>query len=278
MSKWSEMRAIKFLDIYEKHECLWNNRIEAYKDRTAKSNALEAILKELNMPDLTPNDIKLKIKSIRTTYKRELTAVLKSLRNQKTRSYTPKLFWFSRADRFLRDVSGRRGSNGMKPPVKTYDEAEENFNEHEEEEEEEQTTNGQVYKSEHLIENKTINETNFVPVEQQPQVLEQNGNSETIVENAIYTPYRDVDDQQEYVNVKHQPQLEPTTSTNTTMRDDDEFALFCRSVAAQLRSIPDSYSRAVAKFKIQQILFEAETGHYKKSTVITIPSTQTLHS
>lgn len=59
---------------------------------------------------------------------------------------------------------------------------------------------------------------------------------------------------------------------------DDEFELFCRSVAAQLRSVPDSYSRSVAKLKIQQILFEAETGHYKNSPCITIPIVQQINS
>lgn len=58
----------------------------------------------------------------------------------------------------------------------------------------------------------------------------------------------------------------------------DEFDLFCRSVAAQLRSISDTYSRSVAKLKIQQILFEAETGHYRSSPCITIPVTQNVNN
>lgn len=41
---------------------------------------------------------------------------------------------------------------------------------------------------------------------------------------------------------------------------DDDLVIFGQSIASQLRAIPDSYSRSVAKLRIQQVLFEAETG------------------
>lgn len=42
----------------------------------------------------------------------------------------------------------------------------------------------------------------------------------------------------------------------------EEFIKFGESVACQLSKIPDSYSRSVAKLKINQIIFEAEIGIY----------------
>lgn len=112
MPKWSDIRALQFLDIYEKHECLWNPRIEEYKNKSARNAAFDAMLAELQIPDLTANDIKLKIKSIRTTYKRELSTVLKAEANRTKDGpvYKPKLFWFHRADSFLRPVSTSRFS------------------------------------------------------------------------------------------------------------------------------------------------------------------------
>lgn len=41
---------------------------------------------------------------------------------------------------------------------------------------------------------------------------------------------------------------------------EDDLVIFGQSIASQLRAIPDPYSRSVAKLRIQQVLFEAETG------------------
>lgn len=45
----------------------------------------------------------------------------------------------------------------------------------------------------------------------------------------------------------------------------EEFAKFGESIAVQLAEIPDSYSRSVAKLRINQILFEAEIGVYAQT-------------
>lgn len=45
----------------------------------------------------------------------------------------------------------------------------------------------------------------------------------------------------------------------------EEFAKFGESIAMQLAEIPDSYSRSVAKLRINQILFEAEIGIYTQT-------------
>ena len=45
----------------------------------------------------------------------------------------------------------------------------------------------------------------------------------------------------------------------------EEYIKFGESIALQLAEIPDSYSRSVAKLKINQILFEAEIGVYAQT-------------
>ncbi|KYN02752.1 Laccase-1 [Cyphomyrmex costatus] len=45
----------------------------------------------------------------------------------------------------------------------------------------------------------------------------------------------------------------------------EEFVKFGESIAVQLAEIPDSYSRSVAKLRINQILFEAEIGIYAQT-------------
>jgi len=51
-----------------------------------------------------------------------------------------------------------------------------------------------------------------------------------------------------------------TPNGGTVSNNDDDLIIFGQSIASQLRSIPDPYSRSLAKLRIQQVLFEAETG------------------
>ncbi|KAG5345213.1 LAC1 protein, partial [Acromyrmex charruanus] len=57
----------------------------------------------------------------------------------------------------------------------------------------------------------------------------------------------------------HQPDEKERKKTK------EEFAKFGESIAVQLAEIPDSYSRSVAKLRINQILFEAEIGIYAQT-------------
>lgn len=70
--------------------------------------------------------------------------------------------------------------------------------------------------------------------------------------------------------------LELATNGNPNLSfsagDDDLFA-FGQSIASQLRTVVDPYARSVAKLRIQQVLFEAETGQSSEAV-----STTHLHS
>lgn len=118
--KWREDVTPLFLDLYKTHECLWNNKSEKYKNRVLREKAMKSLLSELNIPDLSETDIKLKIKSIRTRYMAELNKVLKSEKSGIGRDdiYVPKLFWFSQADSILRPVSVSRNSSSNLVSIK----------------------------------------------------------------------------------------------------------------------------------------------------------------
>lgn len=92
-----------FLEAYRRQPCLYNSLLETYKNRVAREEAYEAIIKSLNIPHLTVLDIKLKIKSVRTVYTKELRILMR--KKEQNQCYEPKLFWFKRADSFLRSVS-----------------------------------------------------------------------------------------------------------------------------------------------------------------------------
>lgn len=82
------------------------------KTETPRDKAYESICFALNLPGLSVNDIKTKIKTIRTNYKCELNKILKSEKSGAGLSdvYVPRLFWFKKADEYLRGVSVAKNS------------------------------------------------------------------------------------------------------------------------------------------------------------------------
>ena len=51
--KWSESVMLKFLELYHKHDCLWNHQLDKYKNKDARENALGSIVKEMEIAGLT---------------------------------------------------------------------------------------------------------------------------------------------------------------------------------------------------------------------------------
>ncbi|XP_055389796.1 uncharacterized protein LOC129618810 [Condylostylus longicornis] len=258
----------KFLECYGKQECLWNSRLSSYKDKGARHEAYEQIIKELNMNGITHNDIRAKIKGVRTTYKKELETSL--FKKSKGLPHEPKLSWFKQADAFLRSVSTSR-----KP--KYPDKVEENVID-QNTKIATQVLNPSIAmkRRETMSEDETHNQC-------EDEKVNPNNISFEGVQTEEGYPYEDYVEEHTFIKEdqtshaeKHNPN-NSSASIQTYYRveppRDDDYQQFCNSVAAQLRSIPDAYSRSVAKFKIQQILFEAETGHYKKSACVTIPIT-----
>lgn len=111
--KWRDGFIEPFLDQYRQYECLWNISSDSYKNRDQRDKAYESMCSALSLPGLSVNDIKTKIKTIRTNYKSELNKILKSEKSGAGLNdvYVPRLFWFKKADEFLRGVAKNRISN-----------------------------------------------------------------------------------------------------------------------------------------------------------------------
>lgn len=106
---------IQFLECYERHPCLWNPREQDYRNNNVRLAALKSIIQEMRLT-LTVEELKSKIKNIRTTYNREASKVSKSKKSGAGTDdlYTPQLIWFSVADRFLKPViEGRNSKDNM---------------------------------------------------------------------------------------------------------------------------------------------------------------------
>jgi len=110
--KWHNDFIEPFLDQYRQYECLWNTSNDSYKNRDTRDKAYASMCAALCLPGLSVYDIKIKIKTIRTNYKSELNKVLKSEKSGAGLNdvYVPRLFWFKKADEFLRGVSVSKNS------------------------------------------------------------------------------------------------------------------------------------------------------------------------
>lgn len=214
---------LNFLDFYRQHECLWNPRSEGYKNNIVQDKAYKEISKEFHCSKL---EIRLKIKSIRTVYRKELS-ILEKYSNQ-GKIYKPKLIWFEKAHQFLQNVTYKRRRRRKNEKSYLIDE----------------------------INNFTDSNSNFsLNISKTENIYDDN----------------DAEKKESYIleneNVLNQNNEEYGSSyipenKNVSDKNAEEYESFGRSIAMQLLGIKDSYSRSVAKLKIQNILFEASTGQY----------------
>ncbi|XP_017050960.1 uncharacterized protein LOC108094725 isoform X1 [Drosophila ficusphila] len=292
MSKLSDTKIpiTEFLEAYRRQPCLYNTLLDTYKNRVSREEAYEAIIRALKIPQLTVVDIKLKIKSVRTVYSKELRIWMRE--KELGRSYEPKLFWFKLADSFLRSVSlshckrsKNKHSGAPQTPVKTEESlvpsskllftaaADISMSEDALEEEDEQA-DGEP--EECLPDNGKAPANNCI-ISLATETT-RSGKPEVIIDDSSLC----LVEQQQHHNQAQTQQL-PVTPVQRKLKynpsldsaGEDELMIFGQSIASQLRTITDSYSRSVAKLRIQQVLFEAETGQFQSTEV---NSTQLQHT
>lgn len=98
----SDKKMLQLIDLYEKEECLWNTNAAEFRKKWKKKEATERIAKALNIKHFTYHHVALKLKNIRNTYRQVLKKIANSVNSGEDPIYTPKVYWFSKLDRFLR--------------------------------------------------------------------------------------------------------------------------------------------------------------------------------
>lgn len=107
--KFSEDETFKLVTLYREQETLWNIRCDAYKNKQMRASALQQLQKEMGIDGLTIEEIKSKIKSIRSTYYLEVDKIEKSTRSGAGGNvYIPKVKWFEELHSFIKNVAARR--------------------------------------------------------------------------------------------------------------------------------------------------------------------------
>jgi hypothetical protein len=81
VSKWSSEDVVKFLDVYEESEGLWNIQHSDYNNKIKRDSAILKLMGELLKRNVAVESVEVlrkKIKSIKNVYRQELTKTEKS--------------------------------------------------------------------------------------------------------------------------------------------------------------------------------------------------------
>lgn len=89
-----QKEVLRFIDLYRSHEILWNMHSPLYRRHDLKMKAYKSISAEMEM---SVEDVKKKIKSLRTAYSAEKSKVekRKMFGSPTEPTYTPTLFWYN---------------------------------------------------------------------------------------------------------------------------------------------------------------------------------------
>ncbi|XP_034124893.1 uncharacterized protein LOC117581632 isoform X2 [Drosophila guanche] len=115
MSKfgYGNLAMLKFLEAYKEQPLLYDPTVDNYRNRMAREKAYAAMIEKFNFPNILIEDVKRKIKIIRTVYTKELG--IRRCFEEMGKPYETKLKWFSMADTFLRKVSNSHPKNWITP-------------------------------------------------------------------------------------------------------------------------------------------------------------------
>lgn len=91
---------LRFVRSYRENQCLWDFNSPTYKNKSARDEAYERLVLDMDMPGLTVLDVKNKIKNIRSTYCQELKKI-QTAKMLGREPYVPSVFWFKELDSFL---------------------------------------------------------------------------------------------------------------------------------------------------------------------------------
>ncbi|XP_011306361.1 uncharacterized protein [Fopius arisanus] len=258
--EWTREKTLDLLREYQARNVLWDWNARGYRDRTKRKCAIQELANLLGCNTL---EVEKKVTNLKCQYSREVHKIQTSKENARGPDdvYVSKWFAF-KAMQFLQFGSRRYSSrkkktdDGISSPSRSEDAPRLKMEE------------------EYIVSD--IDPESIRPYYDCPEDTDVSG-------AGSYNASPIQDEEESFSSIKHP--LEPWHSSfhDENLRTDsqteekttdvphgrkrlrEEFSKFGESIAAQLAEIPDSYSRSVAKLRINQILFEAEIGAYAQS-------------
>lgn len=103
--RWTADKNIKFINEYQRQDCLWDPKHPQYKNRNAREAAYKSIMEVMNME--TIKDVIGKIRTLRNTYNNEILKVKKCYTTGMATDelYVSKIPWLTHMD-FLKNIDG----------------------------------------------------------------------------------------------------------------------------------------------------------------------------
>ncbi|XP_046144234.1 uncharacterized protein LOC123988385 [Osmia bicornis bicornis] len=250
--EWTRDKTLELLREYQQRRVLWDWNARGYRDRTKRKRAIQELAEILCCNTL---EIEKKITNLKCQYSREVHKIQNS-RDAATGPddvYVSKWFAF-KAMQFLQ-FGTRRYSKRKK---KT----------------EEETSKLQ---EEYIVSDIDPESITFIDCNEETNGSGTGSFNASLSEDAEESSSSSLKAMELYngslqdhynspiVDLDESGQTKVETTTDERKRTKEEFAKFAESIAVQLAEIPDSYSRSVAKLRINQILFEAEIGIYAQT-------------
>ncbi|XP_047991563.1 uncharacterized protein LOC125230463 [Leguminivora glycinivorella] len=243
-NKWNEDETLKFVQLYREHECLWDKRCDAYKNKQMRASALEVLRDGMNK-GLTINDIKAKIKSLRNTYYLELDKIEKSTRSGAGGNvYKPKAIWFEEYDSFVKPVTVRRKTTNNTEVSTDNENGVENDSQETEETQQQR-------------QHETRQETQQEPRQETQQETRQDTLQETQQETPQFTPPIKKAKRSKLSQlsdmIKDLRNINDDNANTSICSEETDLDLFGKSVSAQMKTLSEVQA-VIAKEKIQSIL------------------------
>ncbi|XP_051156044.1 uncharacterized protein LOC127278379 [Leptopilina boulardi] len=242
--EWTREKTLELLKEYQARHVLWDCNTRGYRDRTKRKKAIQELADILGCNTL---EVEKKVTNLKCQYSREVHKIQNSKENANTPDdlYVSKWFAF-KSMQFLQFGTRR-------------------------------------YRRKKTVENSKSMEEEYLVSDIDPESItfiesndETNGSfnaslsedadelllSSNVKDNERYSKNENyhIDESDDKMIMKHE-----VIDDKERKIMKEEYMKFGESIALQLAEIPDSYSRSVAKLKINQILFEAEIGIYAQA-------------
>ncbi|XP_076228198.1 uncharacterized protein LOC143175069 isoform X1 [Nomia melanderi] len=250
--EWTRDKTLELLREYKQRPVLWDWNARGYRDRAKRKHAIQELAEILCCNTL---EIEKKITNLKCQYSREVHKIQNS-RDAATGPddvYVSKWFAFE-AMQFLQ--FGTRRYSKRKKKIEEY---------------------SSKLQEEYIVSDIDPESITFIDCNEETNGSGTGSFNASLSEDAeessssslkamkLYrgslpdqsSPIGDLDEPAQ-TNLETEPAAE-------RRRTKEEFTKFAESIAVQLAEIPDSYSRSVAKLRINQILFEAEIGVYAQT-------------
>jgi hypothetical protein len=98
--RWLYSDTMQLIELYKSYNFLWDKETSLYKNISARKQAYTNIVNQINIPGLTEQDVRSKIKNLRSTYYQEL--------RRKDGSSSKKLVWFEALTPIMTKVYARK--------------------------------------------------------------------------------------------------------------------------------------------------------------------------